>query len=143
MAKVIRSKELAVSVERLVAVILDFESYPEFLSGVVSARREQSSNGKPVVTFELEIIKRFEYTLEFNITGVEEIAWKLVKSNFFKKNDGRWLLKRMGQNRTHASYELDLAFGFLVPGWVAKTLTEVNLPKMFDQFEARALEVRE
>ena len=119
--------------------IVDFESYPEFLPEVVSAKA--NGKGKKVrVDFELEVIKRFEYTLEFEVTVPTEVQWNLVKSNFFKTNSGRWLLQE-GEKGVDVHYELEVAFGFLVPTWVTKKMTEVSLPAMFERFEKRASEV--
>lgn len=73
--------------------------------------------------------------------GSEEVRWKLVDSDFFKKNEGRWVLKEKGNNETEVHYELDVAVVFMVPSWIAKKLTEVNLPKMFESFEVRAKEL--
>jgi ribosome-associated toxin RatA of RatAB toxin-antitoxin module len=94
------------------------------------------------VIFELEVMKRFQYELEFNIIPGKEVTWHLVESNFFKKNEGRWGLASLGADRTHVQYEVEVAFGFFVPGWVTKKLTEVNLPKMLDSFEGQAKKVQ-
>ena len=138
---VVREKCMEVPKKLLHQVITDFEGYPSFLSEVVGAKRDpKSPKNKPRVTFELEIMKRFEYTLEYDI-GEDEISWHFVKSNFFKSNDGKWVLRETGAGKTEARYELAISFGFLVPGWVSRKLTEVSLPKMLDNFEARAKQI--
>lgn len=119
--------------------ITEFEKYPEFLPEVVGARIEApGAKDRVVVLFELELIKRFEYRLEFKVKAENEVTWKLLESDFFKANEGKWVLKEQGNKATQVHYELEVGFGFLVPKFVAKKLTEVNLPKMFDAFEARA-----
>jgi len=134
-----REKEMGVSVESLYLAITTFEDYPKFLPEVVGARRHEGATiEKTLVTYELEVMKRFEYTLEFSMKLNQEIKWKLVESNFFKTNEGRWLIKSKGPNETHVEYELDVSFGFLVPGWISRKLTEVSLPKMFESFETQA-----
>lgn len=125
-----------VSRERLFQVITDYESYPKFLPEVVSAKI-LDKNKKEKVLFELEVIKRFSYTLEFE-TDDSRVGWKLVESNFFKENRGLWQLSKVSENEVNVHYELDVSFGFLVPSWVTKKLTETSLPAMFDRFEARA-----
>jgi ribosome-associated toxin RatA of RatAB toxin-antitoxin module len=130
---------MAVSQAQMFKVITDFPAYPQFVSEVVSAKVEPGGNAKKFqVTFELEIVKRFEYTLEFEVRGKEEVRWKLAKSNFFKTNEGRWLLESLGPEKTRVVYEVDVGFGFLVPGWISRKLTETTLPKMLENFEARA-----
>lgn len=141
MAKVTRDKTMGVPAEALAKAILDFENYPKFIGEVVSAERLPGGTAeKQRVKFELEIMKRFQYVLEFAIRGHEEIAWRLVESNFFKTNQGHWRLRPEGAG-VHVEYEVEVAFPFFVPGWIVKKLTEVNLPKMFESFEGRAEDI--
>lgn len=140
MAKVVREKEMKVPLSCIWDVITDFEEYPEFAEEVVGATVQPGGTAThKVVEFELEIIKRFRYLLEFDLAPQTEVRWKLKESNFFKQNDGRWALKALGPERTRVTYELEVSFGFLVPGWVTRKLTEINLPRMLETFEARAL----
>lgn len=141
MASVIRDQELLVPAQALFKAITEFVEYPKFLPEVVSAEIIDASTTQPKVKFELEVVKRFQYILQFKIEGTERISWKLEESNFFKKNEGVWVLKPNGTDKTQVHYELEVGFGFLVPGWISKKLTEVNLPKMFDSFEERAKEL--
>ncbi len=143
MPKVVREKEMNVPVKCLFEAITDFKSYPEFVPEVVSVEVLPGSTAeKARVKFELEVVKRFEYILEFHIKDSKEVKWKLVESNFFKTNEGAWKLKTLDKDKTHVDYELDVGFGFLVPGWVSKKLTEINLPKMLDNFEGQAKKIQ-
>lgn len=139
MAKVTREKTMDVSAEALWNAITDLGQYPKFLDEVVSANYiEGEGTGSPVVEFELEIVKRFQYQLRFTMKDKTEMSWELASSNFFKVNSGRWHLTPKGDSSVHVTYEVEVGFGFFVPKWVTKKLTEVNLPKMFEVFEARA-----
>jgi len=141
MAKVLREKEFNVSAERLADVIIDFEGYTKILGEVKSAKPVWSADKKKCkVNFELEVVKRFNYDLDFNVDYPNRIEWTLAKSDFFKENRGAWILTPKGKDRVLVNYEVEVAFGFLVPGWITKKLTEVNLPKMFERFEAAARE---
>ena len=138
-AEITRDKIMNVSTLALYETITDFAAYPKFLPEVVSARLLPGGNEtKQKVEFEIEVVKRFQYTLEFKMTPQNKVSWDLLESNFFKTNRGVWDLKQDGDLKTSVKYQLEVGFGFLVPGWITKKLTEVNLPKMFDSFEARA-----
>ncbi|NBX92036.1 MAG: hypothetical protein EBQ85_02255 [Proteobacteria bacterium] len=133
-----RDREFKVSATSLYNTIADFESYKDFLpevktSSIVAGR------GTPKVTvhFEIEVVKRFAYDLEFTLVPEKEISWRLVSSDFFKTNQGKWVLTPQG-NHTQVRYELEVGVAFLVPGWIAKKLTESSLPQMFEKFESRA-----
>src|SRR5262245_27763220 len=134
MAKVTREKEMNVPAERLADVILDFEGYPKILGEVKKAKPTWLTPKKDCqVTFELEIVKKFTYELKFDVDYPIRIEWKLLSSDFFKENRGAWLIKPVGKDRCQVTYEVEVGFGFLVPGWITKKLTEVNLPKMFEK----------
>lgn len=142
MANVVRDKEMQVPINALYRAITDFESYPKFLPEVVSVKREgAASDTEAKVVFEIEVVKKFQYTLHFQMKNPTEVKWTLVESNFFKGNSGLWSLKDLGGNKTQVHYELDVSFGFLVPGWISKKLTETSLPKMFENFEGQARKV--
>lgn len=141
MPKVVQDRTMNVSMESLRRAILDFGKYPEFLSEVVSAKPQSSSDGFQKVDFEIEVIKRFRYTLEFDFSDQENIRWRLLDSNFFTANEGSWKLRAVSEKQTQVQYELNVGVKFLIPGFIAKKLTEVNLPRLLDSFEARAKEI--
>jgi ribosome-associated toxin RatA of RatAB toxin-antitoxin module len=139
MPKVVQELSMAVSADALRRAILDFEKYPEFLSEVVAAKaHEKKSDGTQRVDFEIEVIKRFKYTLEFDASDKNSIKWRLIDSNFFTANEGSWDLTESGEKKTDVVYSLEVGVKFLVPGFIAKKLTEVSLPKLLVNFEARA-----
>lgn len=139
MPSIVRERQFKAPLASVYQAIIDFESYPKFLPEVVEAKVQPNATSTVArVVFEIEVMKRFRYMLQFNMTPQSEVAWKLVESNFFKTNEGVWRLSEAGPNLTQVKYELTVDFGFLVPGWATKKLTETSLPKMFDSYEARA-----
>jgi len=137
-----RERLFQVPSEALYRVITDFDNYKTFLPEVVGSEVLSSKDGKVFrVRFEIDLMKRFSYELEFTLHPMKEVHWRLVESDFFKTNQGRWVLEAQPE-ATKVQYELEVGFGFLVPGWITKKLTESNLPTMFDKFEKRAQELR-
>lgn len=137
-----REREFKVSTQELYQVIVDFENYKTFLPEVVGSDIVSGKGSDKVrVRFEIDLMKKFAYELEFSLFPEKEVHWKLLESDFFKANQGKWILTP-NTNGTHVKYELEVGFGFLVPGWITKRLTESNLPQMFDKFETRARELR-
>ncbi len=142
MPKVVLERTMSVSMEALKRVVLDFEKYPEFLPEVVGAKSIGAlQKGIQEVEFEIEVIKRFRYRLQFDLTKPNEVRWRLVESNFFTANEGAWLLTPSSKKKTEVKYELEVGVKFLVPGFISKKLTQVSLPKLLDSFEARAEEM--
>ena len=133
---------MGVDIDSLRQAITQFDQYPSFLSEVVGANTIPSEDpNKPQVEFEIEVIKRFRYKLEFDVSDPNNISWRLLESDFFKKNQGSWKLTDKGNGETNVVYELDVGFGLLVPGFVSKKLTEVNLPRLLESFESQAKQV--
>lgn len=140
-SRIQREREFKVPSQLLYQVIVDFENYKNFLPEVVGSSIVSGKGSEKVrVRFEIDLMKRFIYDLEFDLFPEKEVHWRLLESDFFKANQGRWILTP-NSSGTHVQYELEVGFGFLVPGWITKKLTESNLPQMFDKFEMRAKEI--
>lgn len=138
MPELTRNLVMAVPQQKIFLAVTQFENYPKFLSEVTSAKQSTTADPKKFrVDFTLDIVKTFKYSLEFHVPNENEVAWRLLESDFFKKNEGTWRFKAAG-DKTEVGYDLKVEFGFMVPGFIAKKLTEVSLPKMFDAFEKRA-----
>jgi coenzyme Q-binding protein COQ10 len=134
-----RSVVVNVTPDQLMQVITDYEQYPEFLPEVkrisVAHRTERSAD----VTYEIEVIKKLQYTLRITRDGLN-VRWQFLKGDLFKSNDGGWTLRPEGEGRTHATYSLEVAIGGFIPVPKAITdkLTEQSLPALLDNFKRRA-----
>ncbi len=143
MAEVVKEFQLKVPVEKLAETVLDFENYPDFVEEVVGARTVSRPGEKLAVEFDLNVIKRFRYVLAFDVDpasgdGPRRIGWRLLESDLFKENRGEWFLESAGKGAVKVRYTVEVACKVPLPGWVLRKLTETNLPKMMDNFEAAA-----
>jgi coenzyme Q-binding protein COQ10 len=127
--------------EKLYAVVVDYERYPEFLSNIKKARVVERQERHVVVDFEASILgKSIPYTLAFDEDPPRGIRWRLVKSSFLKENNGSWVLKAEGEGKTLATYSLQVKVGFFIPGAVSTALAGSELPKVLEAFKKRAEE---
>ncbi len=115
----------------------DFENYPEFLPDVKSVVVEKSGKN-PVVTFEISVIKRIYYTLQFTLVPGKKISWTYVKGDLFKDNQGGWEFEAVGKGQTKVTYHVDVEFGIPVPSLITRKLVGSNLPSMLKRFKERA-----
>jgi len=118
-------------------VISDYESYPEFLKEVSEVSVGKKSGNTIEVTFYLELIKKFSYTLKMVTKAPTEVTWTFVKGEVMKDNKGSWLLEDLGDGTTEATYTIDVSLGLLVPGAISKMLIGSNLPSMLKSFKER------
>jgi len=92
----------------VMAVIADFEAYPEWSGQIKSvAIDEQGPDGRPAqVTFTLDAgVIKDEYTLAYTWHGDDRVDWHLVKSRALKSQDGSYLLADTDSG-TEVTYEL-------------------------------------
>ena len=122
--------------------VTDYENYPKFVSGMKSVSVEGEGQNK-VVKFDLEMMKRFEYSVDMResfdeAAGHAEISWTLKDSGLFKVNNGKWSLKALGPKKTQVTYSLDVEFSFGVPGFILNKLVKKNLPANIKSFASWA-----
>lgn len=118
-------------------VVLDFEKYPEFLPDVKKAEVKKQGKGL-MATFEVHVIKKIVYTLNFDIVPNKRISWTFVEGGLFKDNKGCWELKEVKKGQTQATYHIEVDFGLFVPSMITNKLVGSNLPKMLERFKERA-----
>lgn len=143
MEKIRIEKTVPFTLNEFKKAIVDFTHYPLFLEEV---EKSEILEDPYKVRFEIQVIKKFSYTLQFYETKEEEpstrrviLSWKLIDSNIFKKNEGRWVLtEKEGKKELHVLYELDIDIGLMIPKWISNNLTKHNLPKLIASFEKRA-----
>jgi ribosome-associated toxin RatA of RatAB toxin-antitoxin module len=141
MAQAEHKAVLSCDKDTLFKVITDYGSYPAFVEGAkhVTVARD---GGKITATYAVSMMKDVNYRLEhFEDAAAGVVSWKLIDSDTFKKNDGRWELKALGPGQTEATYRLDVEFKIPVPGFILNRLVKGSLPSMVKSFERRAQKV--
>jgi hypothetical protein len=100
---------IGASTGAVMAVIADFDAYPEWAQGVKSAEVvKPGTNDRPdQVHFELEASPiKDSYTLEYDWNGDESVYWTLVEGKMLRAMDGAYELADLGDGRTEVTYRL-------------------------------------
>ena len=95
----------------VMAVIADFESYPEWAKGVQTAEIVDPGAGDRAdrVHFSLDVSPiKDEYTLAYVWDGDREVTWTLVEGNMLRALDGVYTLLDRGDGSTEVTYRLAL-----------------------------------
>jgi ribosome-associated toxin RatA of RatAB toxin-antitoxin module len=95
----------------VMAVIADFESYPEWAKGVQKAEVVEPGTGDRAdqVYFALDVSPiKDEYTLAYDWDGDREVTWTLVEGNMLRMLDGAYTLVDRGDGSTEVTYRLAL-----------------------------------
>jgi coenzyme Q-binding protein COQ10 len=132
------SIDLTVPPSALYAIITDQERYPEFLPEIKRARVLERSATHALVEYEIEILKKVNYTLRFALEQDRRVQWSLVSSNMLKTNNGGWDLEALPNGGCRATYHLDVSIGGFVPGALVEKLTGKTLPATMESFKRRA-----
>jgi ribosome-associated toxin RatA of RatAB toxin-antitoxin module len=95
---------------RIMAVIADFDSYPEWAKGVKSCDvlTEYDDGRAGEVAFVLDAAPiRDEYTLTYDWDGDAQVTWSLVKAKMLKAMEGAYILDPRGES-TEVTYQLQV-----------------------------------
>ena len=95
----------------VMAVIADFESYPQWAKGVQKAEVvEPGARGRAEqVYFALDVSPiKDEYTLAYDWDDDREVTWTLVEGNMLRALDGAYTLVDRGDGSTEVTYRLAL-----------------------------------
>ena len=121
-------------------IIADYERYPEFLAEVKECRTLKTDGHRKLVEYKASVIKTFVYQLWMTEVPAESVSWEFAGGDLFKTSTGSWKLQAEG-DRTKAVYSVDATFTLFVPGPIAKTLLNVNLPAMMAAYHKRVKEL--
>lgn len=137
MPQATRTETWDAPIEKIFQVITTYNDYPEFVEGCSSVNvLEQDENGARV-EFGLNLIKKFKYILKLNHTNPTEVSWSFESGDIFKKNEGAWKLKDLGDGRTEVQYGLEVEIKGFAPKTLVNSLTEKNLPAMLKSYHER------
>jgi len=137
MSKTSTKVEIKAPLKKVYEVISDFESYPEFLSGIKSVKILKQKGKICEAEFKVDVIKTITYSLKIELDPPQGLSWSLIKGEFMKSNEGSWALKESKKGITQATYEIEVGFGLLVPKSISSVLIGNNLPTMMKEFKDR------
>lgn len=143
MAKASRTEVFDVPIDNFYQVIIDYDSYPEFVDGVSSIDVIEQDDTSAKVEYGLNLIKTFNYTLNLEQTRPTEVSWSFDSGDLFKMNEGSWKLKDLGDGKTEVTYSLEISIKGFFPGskMIIDKLTKSNLPTMMSACYERAKEL--
>ncbi len=124
-------------IDKIFDVITKYEDYPEFVEGCSSINILSRSEGESKVEFGLNFIKKFKYVLVLKEERPNRISWSLESGDIFKRNEGSWEFKDLGDGRTEVNYALEVEIKGFAPKKLVNTLTEKNLPAMLKSYHDR------
>lgn len=122
------SIQIAAEPAAVMAVIADFESYPEWAQGVQRAEVvETGPNGEVKrVFFELDAgpIKD-QYTLEYDWNGDRSVTWHLMEGRMLRAMNGVYALEQVEVGLTEVVYQLEVDVSIPMIGMLKRKAEKV------------------
>lgn len=125
-------------IDKVYQVIVDYESYPEFVDGVSDVKVIEQDEKGALVEYNLNMIKTFTYRLKLHHDRPHSVTWEFESGDFFKKNRGAWKLKDLGNGKTEVDYEVELEVKVFAPKAIINKLATKSLPAMLESYHKRA-----
>lgn len=138
MATATRTEVVDIDINKLYDIIIDYAKYPEFVDGVSSIKVLEQTETKAKVEYSVNMIKNFKYTLALKQSRPTDVSWTLESGDLFKKNEGSWKMKDLGNGKTEVTYSLEVDFKIFAPSSILSAVTSKNLPLMMESFFKRA-----
>jgi coenzyme Q-binding protein COQ10 len=138
MAGATRSIVINAPMEKMFAIIVDYEKYPEFLPEVKKIRLSNRKGNEVDVHYDAEIVKNVKYTLRLKEEKPNKVSWSFIEGEYMKDNRGSWVLEDLGGDKIKATYSIEVTVGMLVPKSIVNALVDSQLPKTLEAFKRRA-----
>lgn len=132
------SIDISAPPEKILEVVTDIDSYPEWMSAFKLAQvLERDAEGRPTrAEFEVDArIKQIHYVLEYSYPS-NGISWNSVDGDV-KEIAGSYTLEPSGDT-THVTYEYSIDPGFPIPGFLRKQGVKMMVDSALKDLKRRA-----
>lgn len=112
----------------VMAVIADFEAYPQWAQGMKKAEVVEPGPGGRAkqVYFELDASPiKDQYTLAYDWNGDRSVDWTLVEGKMLKAMDGTYELEDRGDGSTEVTYRLAVDISIPMIGMLKRKAEKV------------------
>ena len=118
-------------------IAADYEKYPEFLKEVKSCKILKTEGDSKLVDYKVSVVKAMQYQLKIKEVAPSLVAWEFAGGDAFKTMAGSWKIEELPDGKCRCTYDVEATFKIFVPGPVATTLLNVNLPAMMSAYHNR------
>ncbi|WP_375485422.1 SRPBCC family protein [uncultured Jatrophihabitans sp.] len=125
---------------RVMAVIADFENYPQWTGSVKRTEvLETGTDGRARrVAFTLDAgIVRDQYELAYVWSGDDRVEWDLTSGEMMRAQHGSYTLRADGPQRTHVTYSLSVDLTIPMLGLLKRKAERVVMDTALKQLKKR------
>lgn len=118
------------------SVILDFDSYADFIPQVRSCVAKEVGAGVWEVAIELFVIRRLQYRIRMEEKEEGHLVWDVLEG-VFTINRGFWKLEE-NPDGCLVQYEVEIQLGTFLPSLITKKVQEKAIPQLIVAFVEEA-----
>jgi uncharacterized membrane protein len=124
-------------------VLMEVQYWPHWIPHLRSTRTLEADDGHIVLATEIDLpwpVSDVNETVRIDrrrIKGGIELAWRHVKGDLVR-NEGRWILLRMPNDRTFVRYQAVIQLDTWVPTFMLKNAEQKEAPWIIDGLRSRA-----
>jgi ribosome-associated toxin RatA of RatAB toxin-antitoxin module len=144
MPKATTEGSVGVSKEKFFRAISDYQNYPKIIDGFKKVSVDRISETEVEVSYKYSVMFK---TIEYSLKVKEDLkkgvlSWKLIDSDTFKTNTGKWIIEEDGPKKCNVKYSLDLEFKIAVPDFILEKMVKASLPSLVKDFETYAKKLK-
>jgi ribosome-associated toxin RatA of RatAB toxin-antitoxin module len=132
--------DIAAPLERIVAVLTDFDHYPAWQPGVSRCavlERDESGRGALVEMQVSVAIRRLRLRTQYYYDLPDGLGWRHVSGDL-ARNDGQYTFTPLGEGHTRVALAVAIEVGFAVPAPVRRLLREQSVRLSLRGLQSRA-----
>lgn len=139
--------EIAAPARKCYDTICDFASYPQWQKTISQVTILDYENSKPlIVEYHLSVmLKTMQYTLSYAYDEQNsqklKLSWTYVGGDL-KDLQGSYLFEEVAENKTIATYSLNLELNFVVPTFIMNNMRNSAMLESMQALKKRAEEKR-
>jgi uncharacterized membrane protein len=130
---------IAAPVDKIVAALTDFESFPEWQGAVLETEvleRDDEGRGSLVRMKVDAKVRKVEYVVRYTYDLPNGLSWEQVSGDL-KENTGRYTFAPRDDGSTDVTVDIVAEVGFFVPGPMKKLIREQSLKNSMRELKKR------
>jgi len=141
--KLYKQKNLSYTKEQLCNLVLDIDSYSDFLPWCIASRINEKNNSNLILADLVIGFKMFreKFTSEVKYTYPDKITVRYIDGPFKYLNNNWNFLNTEDNSVTEVHFDIDFEFKSIFFEKLIGTVFNIAVEKMIDAFEERAKEI--
>ncbi len=136
-----RTRTLGANTEDCFAIVIDIESYPEWVSGISAVEvvsKDDQERAKTARFTAQSFGRTTSYVLEYDYEmAPNKLSWSLVESDILDELSGSYSFTKTADGETQVDYEVSVKLSVQIPGFIQRRAEDKIISSALDGLSAR------